>query len=621
MSYTAEDIKTLSFRDGVRTRIQMYLGSADNEGAYQAIKEIVNNATDEALCGYGSKIKIGLSEKTNEVVVKDFGRGVPFLVKEDGTNVLVDIYTKAHTGGKFDDSSYKNTSGLNGVGGSCVCLSSKIFVVSSYRDGKCATAQFEEGNLVDYKEEPYSGAATGTYVRFIPDPAVFKDEKIQYSFKRLCQDIKSISYLYNGVEFVLQNYDTGEVERYCAKNGIVDFVKDNLPDPVHPHIISFAAEDGKDKMEIAFQWGSERETSYVFVNGLRCPEGGSPITGARTAITKTLNALNESSFDGDVIRRNLFYVINCSVASPSFSNQTKSKINNPSLRTLASNCFSEAIKLMKQKYEKEFETVCAMLTRIAKAESAAQRAREAANKIASGGKSLNTLRDLPSKLADCNQLGGELWLTEGDSASGSAKSARDPHYQAIMPLRGKVLNTCSKDLADMLKNKEIRDIATALGTGIGEKFNLNNLRYDKVVIFADSDEDGSHISLLLCTLFLYHFPEIVKAGHLYRSIAPFYRITKGKDTLYFYSTEELNEYKKKNAVSHITRYKGLGEMGSDELWRTTMDPQHRRLEQLTISDLEKTISLFDTLMGKDAQLRRDFIGENVKKDEGEEDGD
>ena len=180
MSYTAEDIKTLSFRDGVRTRIQMYLGSADNEGAYQAIKEIVNNATDEALCGYGSKIKIGLSEKTNEVVVKDFGRGVPFLVKEDGTNVLVDIYTKAHTGGKFDDSSYKNASGLNGVGGSCVCLSSKIFVVSSYRDGKCATAQFEEGNLVDYKEEPYSGAATGTYVRFIPDPAVFKDEKIQY---------------------------------------------------------------------------------------------------------------------------------------------------------------------------------------------------------------------------------------------------------------------------------------------------------------------------------------------------------------------------------------------------------------------------------------------------------
>ena len=318
--YDIDSIQSLDFREGVRTRIQMYLGSDDNEGTYQALKEIINNSTDEALAGYGGQIDITLDTSDNSISVRDYGRGVPFGIREDGENVLVSIYTKSHTGGKFSHDVYKNASGLNGIGGSCVCLSSEVFHVISYRDGTKADAIFDKGNLIFYKESKTT-EKNGTWISFSPDPEVFSNGPIGYDYVRICKDIEDISYLYPGITFTVS--DKTQTHSYCAKNGIVDFITNNVKKPLHKHILTASASDGTDSIEIALQWGVRSETAYVFVNGLRCPEGGTPVTGAKTAITKTFNTLADASFEGEYIRKNLFYVINCKVENPSFANQTK----------------------------------------------------------------------------------------------------------------------------------------------------------------------------------------------------------------------------------------------------------------------------------------------------------
>lgn len=416
-TYGINDIKSLEFREGVRLRIQMYLGSDDLDGTYQALKEIINNSTDEALAGYGNKIEICISEKNNSVSVRDYGRGVPFGVRENGENVLVSIYTKSHTGGKFEEGAYKNASGLNGIGATCVCLSSKFFKVRSYRDGKVANADFVQGELREYFEGSTS-EPNGTLVYFVPDPEVFKNGDLGFSFDRISSDIKDISYLYSGLTFEVKNKDTGEKKIYCAKNGIIDFVKDNLKNPLHSHIIHDVIECDGDKLEIAYQWGVKKEEGYVFVNGLRCPEGGSPITGAKGAITRTFNSLSKQNFNGDSIRENLFYVINCSVAEPSFANQTKSKINNANLRTMASNCFSNSLKQMKARYNSEFESIVEMLKKVAKAEAAAERARK---QVLETTKEIEKKKRvvLADKLKDCQihgpDSGAVLAITEGET--------------------------------------------------------------------------------------------------------------------------------------------------------------------------------------------------------------
>ena len=510
MSYEAEDIKSLTFKEGVRTRIQMYLGSADNEGAYQAFKEIINNATDEALAGYGNKIEIAVSEKENFIAVRDYGRGVPFLVKEDGTNVLVDVFSKAHTGGKFDDHVYKNSSGLNGVGASCTCLSSLKFEVQSNRNGKCACAYFEKGELIDYREGTTKDQ-DGTYVRFIPDPEVFKDEVIQYSFERICTDIENISYLYPKITFIIKNDDTGAQVQYC-KNGIIDLVKENIGRPLHKHIIydSIIDENG-DKLEIAFQWGDKKEQSYVFVNGLRVPEGGTPITGAKTSITRTFNSLSKQNFDGDAIRGGLFYVINCTVANPSFANQTKSKINNANLRTMASTCFSNALKQMKSKYNDEFDTIVELLKKIAKAEAAADRARkqvlEATKDIEKNQKKKVFSSD---KLKDAEFLGqnATLLIVEGDSAAGGIAKARDYEHYGILAIRGKILNCLAHPEEKIFQNEEIKLLLSAMNIVPG-KYNSSKLRYGRIGICTDADSDGYHIGLLIMAALRYLAPEFL----------------------------------------------------------------------------------------------------------------
>ena len=608
-NYGIDDIESLDFRTGVRTRIQMYLGSDDNEGTYQALKEIINNSTDEAIAGYGKKIEISISEKENWASVTDYGRGVPFGIREDGENVLVSIYSKSHTGGKFKDGAYKNASGLNGIGGKCVCLSSEKCEIQSVRDGKAAAAYFEKGLLVSYREFDLN-APNGTYVRFKPDPEVFQNGPIGYSYDRVCNDIHDISYLYPGITFIVTNADTDTLQTFCAQNGIVDFVKDNIDRPLHPHIITSSVEDGEDKLEIAFQWGAKHEESYVFVNGLRCPEGGSPITGAKGAITRTFNALCKENFEGNSIRGNLFYVINCSVAHPSFANQTKSKINNANLRTMASNCFSDALKQMKLKYSNEFDSIVEMLKKIAKAEAAAERARkqvlDAAKEVEKNQKKKVFASD---KLKDAEFLGSNstLLIVEGNSAMGGLAQARDYTRYGLMAVKGKIINCLSNDKEKIFQNEEIKLLLSAMNIVPGQ-YDSKKLRYGRLAICTDADSDGYHIGLLIMAALSYLAPDFIKEGRLCWLRAPLYIVENGKTESYYFTDEEFDAVRA-SIRGAVKRCKGLGTMEPEQARRSMFTPEHQRLEVMEYSDEAMTL-LYD-LMGEDVEPRKAFIMNHV----------
>ena len=605
-SYDINDIKSLDFRTGVRTRINMYLGSDDLDGTYQAFKEIINNSTDEAIAGYGNKIEIYVNETENYIAVRDYGRGVPFGIREDGENVLISIYSKSHTGGKFEEGPYKNASGLNGIGAKCVCLSSEKFEVQSNRNGKTACAFFEKGNLVNYKEGTTKDP-DGTYVRFKPDKEVFKTGKIGYSYKKICEDIKDISYLYSGIKFVIKNDETNEVQTYCAKNGIIDFVKDTIKKPLHKHIIYNSVVDTNgDKVEIAFQWGDGKEESYVFVNGLRCPEGGSPITGAKSAITRTFNSLSKSSFDGDSIRGGLFYVINCSVAQPSFANQTKSKINNTNLRTLASNAFSDALKQMKLKYSNEFDDIVEMMKKIEKAEKAAEKARQ---------QILNAVKDVEKnqkrkvfasdKLKDAEFLGenSTLLIVEGNSAMGGMSQARDYTKYGLLAIRGKIINCLSNPEEKIFQNEEIKLLLSAMNIVPG-KYDSKKLRYGKIAICTDSDSDGAHIGLLIMAALVYLAPQFIREGRLCWLRSPLYIVDNNGKESYYFTDEEFNAVRK-TIKGVVTRAKGLGELPAETARASMFTPEFQRMDIMDYD--EKAITLLYNLMGEDVLPRKEFI--------------
>jgi DNA gyrase subunit B len=617
MAYDINSIESLSFREGVRKRIQMYLGSDDIEGTYQALKEIINNSTDEALAGYGKKIEIEVDELLNAVSVRDYGRGVPFGIREDGENVLVSIYTKSHTGGKFSNDSYKNASGLNGIGGSCVCLSSSQFSVTSYRDKKQASAYFAQGELVDY-EEGSTILPNGTLIIFTPDPEVFCNGEIGFSYERICNDIKNISYVYSGITFEVKGkLANGEVVKasYCAKNGITDFVKDNIPKALHSTIMTASAETEADSVEIAFQWGTGKEKSYVFVNGLLCPEGGTPITGAKGAITKTVNNLANASFDGDKIREGLFYVVNCKVANPSFANQTKSKINNPSLRTLTSNAFTTALKEMAANHSNEFNTVVALLRKIEKADEAAERARNAIlNQEKKEAASKKRKVQMPDKFKDCEKHGEDslLIVCEGNSALAGLMPARDVNTEALYAVRGKVKNLLKHPLEECLENQEISDIICALGCGIQDRYNPKKLNYGKVAIAVDADVDGKNIMCLIATMFAVLMPEFIAEGRLCWLQAPLYRLTNGNKRVFAYNEKELAELRKKYPTWEQGRNKGLGEMTAEDMELSMMSKENRHLEVLKIEDFDSAMESLNILMGAGrVKERRDFLFENV----------
>lgn len=606
--YGIEDIKSLSFREGVRERIQMYLGSDDLEGTYQALKEIINNSTDEALAGYGNKIEITLDKNTNNIIVRDYGRGVPFGIREDGENVLISIYSKSHTGGKFEEGAYKNASGLNGIGAKCVCLSSDNFTVRSFRDGKGAEAIFKKGNFVSYKEFD-TKETNGTFVSFNPDPEVFKNGEIGYSYEKICNDIKDISYLYSGITFTISCGK--EKKTFCAKNGIVDFVKENNKKPLHQHIITNTVlDENGDKVEIAFQWGDGKEEGYVFVNGLRCPEGGTPVTGAKGALTRTFNSLSGQSFDGDSIRDGLFYVINCSVSQPSFANQTKSKINNANLRTLASNAFSDALKQMKVKYASEFTTVVDLMKKIAKAEAAAEKARQQVLSAQKEVERNNKKKVFASdKLKDAEYLGQDstLLICEGDSALGAMSQARDYKKYGLMAIRGKIINCLSKDEEDIFDNEEIKLLLSAMNIVPG-RYNASKLRYGKLAICTDADSDGYHIGLLIMAALQYLAPDFIKEGRLCWLRSPLYIVdNKGKKSFY-YNDKEFDAVRK-TVKGTVTRAKGLGKLSPEVAHASMFTEEYQRLDVLKYDG--EAINLLCDLMGDDVKPRKEFIMKNI----------
>lgn len=485
--YDINDIQSLDFRTGVRSRIQMYLGSDDTDGIYQSFKEIVNNSTDEAIAGYGDKIEIELDEEKNKISIRDYGRGVPFGIRENGENVLVSIFTKSHTGGKFDKKAYKNSSGLNGMGGSAVCLSSNSFKVESYRDGKKASAEFNKGELIEYKEAS-TKEENGTLIIFQPDKEVFKNMTDGFTFERVCEEIKNVAYLNKGIHFLIKTKDKNK--EFYSKNGIADFIMDKVKNPLMKKPIVYRTNDEIDELEIAFIWTKDISNSFVFVNGLYCPEGGSPITGAKTALTTQIKKLSKKDFEPEVIRKGLIYAINCKVSEPSFANQTKTKINNTNLRTLAGKAFKEALDNFAK--TSEFNTIIDMLTKVQRAENAASKAREAA--LQNNGEIQKELKKkiiLAEKLADSRKHDetSQLMICEGKSAKGALVKARDSETTACFDLRGKLINTLKNSEDKVSLNEEVKQLHIALGCGLGEKFNISKLRYGKIVMMADMDKD------------------------------------------------------------------------------------------------------------------------------------
>lgn len=610
-NYGVENIQHLETREAIRTRIQMYLGSDDTDGIYQALKEIINNSTDEAIAGYGKEIDIRLDEESNTVEVRDYGRGVPFGVK-DGRNFLVAIYTESHTGGKFDKNAYKNSSGLNGIGGTAVCMSSLDFLVRSIRDNKVAEAYFHEGTLQEYKEMTMTEfgrdtGGTGTYVRFTPDKEVFKNMTEPFSYDRICEEIKSIAYLNKGIKFIVETTQ-GKKKEFYSENGIADFIKDKVKNPLMNAPIIASAKDDTDELEIAFMWTADPTQEYVFVNGLYCPFGGSPVTGAKTKITTKIKALSGKSFDPELIRKGLVFAINCKVANPSFANQTKSKINNPNLRTLASEAFEKG--LTEFSALPEYAALIESLEKFQKAEKAADALRE---KILNAAKEVSEMRTkkgmILDKVSDAKILGetSRLLICEGKSASGSAKKGRDKDYHGIFEARGKIINGLSSSEDKFLDNEEIKQLQVAVGFDYGKPLNVKKLRYGYIDFFVDPDVDGLHIFLLGLVAIWKICPEFVRQGRVGWYHAPLFIVeNKGKQT-YFYTDEDYNERGRK-LPGNVRRVKGLGLLEKKELREAIFDcPEAHEVFEYTPEAMEA----LEALMGADVKPKKEFIFENI----------
>lgn len=609
MSYTANDIETLDFRTAIRTKISMYLGSADNSGVLQGIKEIISNSIDEYSMGFGNRILIELFPE-NRIRITDWARGCPFGVREDGTEAMEAIYMSAHSGGKFNEKTYQSVIGMNGIGGKGVALSSLFFEAKSKRDGKIATLTLDKGLKQKFIVEPIKEKITGTSVEFIPDAEVYYLEPIKIDFEEIKIMCKNWSFLNKGLKFELHNHITNEKVFYFSKNGILDLIKETVQKPIHPTPIYTSIEDNGIKVEIACQWTHGKETSYIFTNGLHNIAGGTSLTGAKTSITRTINNLLGETLTGELARTGLIYIVNAKVPNASFSDQTKTKVNNPELRTLADKVFSEAIKNFSQLNSKEFKTIEEFLTKELKAERAAEKARAAVleqnNDIE---KELRKKVILAGKLIDCRKHdeSSELFLVEGKSAAGGIAKARDGDKIAIFPCRGKGLNVLKeKDLDYILKNEEYKEIMIALGCGYGEKFRTNKLRYGKIVIATDADVDGHSIACLLLTFFYRFYPELLKQGKIYRANFPLYQVTKGKQKYYAYNDEELSKLPK----GELFRMKGLGEMTSD-IFKDTIFSEEGKYTQFTLEDGIQADYYFNMLMGDELEQRRDYIFDNV----------
>ena len=610
MEYNAKSIETLSFRDAIRERVAMYMGSADNQGVLQCVREIITNSIDEATMGYGDCIIVEL-DKNNMITITDQARGVPFGIREDGTEAMEAIYTMPHTGGKFNEKIYQNVAGQNGVGGKGVALSSSYFQADSFRDGQHATLILKDGIKQSFNIERDKENKHGTVVSFIPSPEVYNLEPIKIKFNDLKEMCKNWSYLTKGVKFKLINHITNERIEYYSANGIVDFLKDSVKKPIHKTPLYTLMEENGIECEVAMQWAADRnEHWYVFTNGLGNSEGGTSLTGVKTAITNFFKKKFKGEFAADIARGGLYYVVNCKVPNPSFANQTKTKVNNPELRGLAQRATTQMLEDFSRRHPAEFEQILTLLTKELKAERAAERARkqvlEAGKEIEKNQKKKVFASD---KLKDAEFLGEKstLLLVEGNSAAASMAVARDVTKYGILALRGKMINCLSNPDEKIFQNEEIKLFLSAMNIVPG-KYNSNKLRYGKVAICTDADSDGSHIGLLIMAALRYLAPEFLDEGRLYWLRSPLYIVKQGKNESYYFTDNEFAKAKSK-VKGEVQRNKGLGALSEEQARRSMFTEEFQRMEQLIPT--EDSLYLLEDLMGEDVQPRREFIFNNI----------
>ena len=612
VEYNAQSIETLSFRDAIRTRVAMYMGSADNMGVLQCLREIITNSIDEATMGFGKKITVELFPN-NLVRITDEGRGCPFGKREDGTEALVAIYTMAHSGAKFNDKVFQNVAGMNGIGAKGVALSSDYFNVVSFRDGKFAKMELRKGIIEDYEEGNQLAGVnkTGTVVEFIPSPEVYNLEPININFedvKKMCRDW---SYLSKGISFVLTNHVTKEHVTYLSKNGMLDFMKDNADKALHKTPLHITIAENGIEAEIVMEWTNSRaEDWHVFTNGLENSEGGTSLTGIKTALTNFFKKKLKGEGSPDVLRKGLFYAVSCKVPNPSFANQTKTKINNPELRGLCQRATTQMLEEFEYRHGDEFQKILELLTKELKAEQAAERARkqvlEAVKDVEKNQKKKVFASD---KLKDAEFLGenSTLLIAEGDSALGGLAQGRDYTRYGIMAIRGKIINALSNPDEKVYENEEIKLLLSAMNI-IPGKYDSKKLRYGKLAICTDADSDGYHIGLLIMAALAHIAPQFIREGRLCWLRSPLYIVTSGKTESYFFTDEEFNAAKGK-IKGEVKRNKGLGALKPHQAKRSMFDPEYQRLDIMEYE--ESAMDLLYALMGDDVAPRREFIMKNV----------
>ena len=621
-TYEADQIKVLEGLEPVRLRPGMYIGSTGQSGLMHLIEEVVDNSIDEVLEGFCSEIRVIVHED-NRVTVVDDGRGMPIGIHaETGIPALELVMTTLHAGGKFDNKSYHVSGGLHGVGVSVVNALSEHLVVEISRDGKVHRQEFSRGEKLGDLEVVGESKKTGTKTTFLPDPEIFGE--IRYNFPKLSHRLRELSYLNGGLLIVLENESADVVRRFQNKGGIVSFVEElaGKKEPLHPKPIHVQGSESGIEVEIALQWTSSYDESiHAFANNINTVDGGTHLTGFKSALTKYMNdygrdkkilTKKDPNLRGEDVREGLVSIISVKIPEPEFEGQTKTKLGNPEVASLVSNILQEQLELAFQKKPKIARTVIEKSVQAGRARMAAAKARKMARRK---GPLASTA--LPGKLADCSNRDPsacELFIVEGDSAGGSAKQGRNREFQAILPLRGKVLNVEKARLAKLLDNAEIKAMITAVGTGIREEFNPERLRYHKLIIMADADVDGAHICTLILTFFFRFLTRLIEEGNVYIAKPPLYQIKNGKNTTYLHSDEALAAYRANHDGNFtLKRFKGLGEMNPQELWETTMNPECRILKQVEIRDALEADEIFSTLMGSDVAQRRDFIWENSDK--------
>ena len=611
-NYTANDIQTLDFKTAIRTRIAMYMGSADNQGVLQCVREIITNSIDEATMGFGNKITIDLYEG-NRIKIGDQGRGCPFGKREDGTEALEAIYTMAHSGAKFDNKIFQNVAGMNGIGAKGVALSSDHFQVWSYRDGKCATMWLEKGIKKGYEEKtlPKNDPSTGTIVEFIPSQEVYNLETIKFDFdeiKKMCQDW---SYLSKGVSFILHNHITNEKVTYLSKKGLLDLMTEKGGKIIHKTPLSIVVEENGIEAEIVMGWTNNRnEVWHVFTNGLENAEGVTSLTGIKTALTNYFKKKVKGEAPSDILRKGLFYAVSCKVPNPSFANQTKTKVNNPELRGLCQRATTQMLEDFERKHNDEFSKILELLTKELKAEAAAERARkqvlEAVKDVEKNQKKKVFASD---KLKDAQHIGENsvLLLVEGLSAASAVAMARDAEKYGILALRGKPINAFTNDEEKFYKNEEIRLLLSAMNITPG-KYDSKKLRYGRIGILSDADADGYAIGLLIMCALYKVAPQFIEEGRLYWMRSPLYIVKNGKNESYYFTDEEYNKIAGK-IKGEVQRCKGLGALSAEQARRSMFTEEFQRFEQL-IPDKD-TFELLNDLMGDDSTPKHDFIFDNL----------